>query len=71
MYHYDVVIIGGGVVGCATARELARFMVEEAYCVPINGYVTAYCTQNDVHIEDCVYDELQFLNRMWVEKPAA
>ncbi len=55
----------------ATARELARFMVEEAYCVPINGYVTAYCTQNDVHIEDCVYDELQFLNRMWVEKPAA
>ena len=54
----------------AKARELAKLMVDEALCVPIKGYVTAYCVKNGVHIENCVYDELQFLNKMWVEKSA-
>jgi len=29
-FHYDVLIIGGGVVGCAIARELSRFQVKTA-----------------------------------------
>jgi len=28
--HYDVVIIGGGVVGCAIARELSRYKISVA-----------------------------------------
>lgn len=28
--HYDVVIIGGGVVGCAIARELSKYKVSIA-----------------------------------------
>ena len=27
MYKYDVIIIGGGVCGCAVARELSRYKV--------------------------------------------
>ena len=27
---YDVILIGGGVVGCATARELARYSLSVA-----------------------------------------
>ena len=27
---YDVIIIGGGVVGCATARELSRYNLKIA-----------------------------------------
>ncbi|GAG95882.1 unnamed protein product, partial [marine sediment metagenome] len=28
--HFDVVIIGGGVVGCAIARELSKYKVSVA-----------------------------------------
>ena len=43
MYKYDVIIIGGGVCGCAVARELSRYKVnvcvlekeEDVCCGPI------------------------------------
>lgn len=52
----------------AKAKELAQLVTDNALMIPAGIYVTAYCTQSDVHIEDCCYDELQFLNRIWVEK---
>lgn len=59
---------GDNATAIAKAKELAQFMRDNALCVPMGGYVTAYNTQNNVHIEDCCYDELQYLNRIWVEK---
>ena len=29
---YDAIIVGGGAVGCATARELSRYDLRIAWC---------------------------------------
>ena len=29
---YDAIVIGGGAVGCATARELSRWKLKVALC---------------------------------------
>lgn len=59
---------GDNATAVAKAKELAKLIGDNALMIPAGIYVTAYNTRSDVHIEDCCYDEFQFLNRIWVEK---
>ena len=60
MFDYDVIIIGGGVSGCACARELSRYKIkvcvlekEEDVCSGTSkansGMFTEVMTPNQVH----------------------
>lgn len=61
-------LAGDTATALAKAEELEKYLMENVIMIPFYGYVTAYSSTPGVHIEDCCYDELQFLNRIWVEK---